>query len=574
MESLMPSPSKGAFSSPTTTQLNKVLECLTEALNHVAKKYPDPNKSHINTPPVITSDVLANTAPVADLKYDYAIVVINGFFEMANKFGWQTQNEETRNAAVGAGVGGAQIPKEREIDYATRRELLDIILKWAVHLSQRDKFAHIVFVTNDMLADDALKRYPGIKDGKLHRVTVRDIVPEDAKAFVKDSLRALASRQLAILNQPRTLPSGATEMEHLDAELDVDYVVEKLGGRFSDLRSFMARFRRGLTTHEAIRQMIDEARHNIMCDGLGSERIVAFDHNDTASMKINTWSQKQLWEAMKKIAKNGYAEWDDLIFSKIFEGHERALKALIKSNILTMVPNPNGPGEVVAAFSPLYRSAFQEMIEDPRLSLKMEIMIRRFEIKYQESKLHEIENELVQLRSLVFKQRGAIWGYSDVEPASVAQRRHLLEKKLIEVNAKLEALESSLGELKEKGAHMNRMESLGTTEHKALVQAVGPAAAHKAEAREGYMNEPHNVDASHASPSSPHMAPAGADVKNTGKEATSALYTADAAHSSKPTGTRSSGFGTGSAEGSSVDIHEHGKQQSGNSRNRNQKQRQ
>ena len=59
--------------------------------------------------------------------------------------------------------------------------------------------------------------------------------------------------------------------------------------------------------------------------------------------------------------------------------------------------------ESVAAFSPLYAYSFDQMVHNPKMSAGIGIVVKKFEIEQETAKMNKILDEMVKLRTLVYK---------------------------------------------------------------------------------------------------------------------------------------------------------------------------
>lgn len=169
--------------------------------------------------------------------------------------------------------------------------------------------------------------------------------------------------------------------------------------------------------------MIRQAELIVRTEGFGGKILGA------SSKK---WSQLQLWKAMKRIVLLKTPTYDDVLFTA-FSGDSEALKALVKSNILS-IQTINGV-KTITAFSPLYYAAFEKIVNQaPQLRKGLDLIEKKADINKDMEELVKIEEELIKLKDGETKQ--------DKYPApAIKQRRELLFDKLIYLNTKLEKKE-------------------------------------------------------------------------------------------------------------------------------------
>lgn len=94
-----------------------------------------------------------------------------------------------------------------------------------------------------------------------------------------------------------------------------------------------------------------------------------------------------------------------------FNGDEKALHALIKANMLRLTYKDNNKIESVTAFSPLYAYSFKKMVSNPKMSAGIGIAVKKFEIEQETAKMNRILDEMVKLRTLVYKVKTRRFNY-------------------------------------------------------------------------------------------------------------------------------------------------------------------
>lgn len=398
-DSIIPG-SKGVFTSAPSSQLRMLLDCLTRAITHISHSYPK------------SSD--GNNA-----KTDYAVVAIHGFFDAL-----------------------PDSAKDKNI-----QQLLDMVLKWAVGISRRQNFAHVVFVSDDYHAEEFLKKQPGVREGRVDNISINNIPTPHALEYVQNSL---AKNNIKLVQE-----------DLLDAVMTV-------GGRFNDLRSLANKVKRGLTVDEALKQMTEEVKFDILKGGFGVDKIDA--NVDKDFLQRVAWTYKQLWESIRILLEEPDCSTlaDRLLFG-VFEGDTRPLQALVTANILAIErPFPSHPDHVhnkhlrqqqthsgqspsfgrVTAFSPLYCTAFKSMANDQELTLKLKMAISKFELASSTKRLHEIEDELVKLKSLESVRTWLPTGSHDDATMAVQQRFLALHRQMKKYNAAIERLEQQVEQFK------------------------------------------------------------------------------------------------------------------------------
>ncbi|KAN0029885.1 hypothetical protein ACTA71_008022 [Dictyostelium dimigraforme] len=312
--------------------------------------------------------------------FEYPLIVIDGFFGMIQAM----ESKEKANI------------------------IMDSVIQWAITSTQRGH-SHVVFLSSDSFAGDIIKKYLDNRGGgQISTIQLGDVQPWMAINYIKKRIGP---------NTPIT--------QH-----DMELVVDNLGGRYYDLNVLSQRMIAGDNVERALSNMISKAVSEIRAEGFGLSK-----RNDESKMggtKLK-WSRPQLWETIKKIAENDFVSYDDLLFN-VFLGDETSLNNLISSNLLRFQNVDNE--RKVTAYSPLYCSAFKQMVNDLEFNVGMDILVQKARIEEELSKLSKVEDELLKIKNLTSKS----W----FEPLSIKKRRILLEDKLKDHVAKIEHRENIL----------------------------------------------------------------------------------------------------------------------------------
>jgi len=264
------------------------------------------------------------------------------------------------------------------------------------YISRNSEIAHFVLVGENYNGEEIIKQNRHVKAGKTTIIDFPDLTEEEATTYLS-SLVTNASPE------------------------DIKLAISKLGGRTSDLQSLVARIKMGNTLVEALNELTTQAEQVIRTEGFGGKYLGA---------STKKWSQVHLWKAAKKIVQNSSPAYDDILFSA-FSGDNEALKALLKNNILR-VQKKSGI-KVVTAFSPLYLTAFQKMVnETPQLKKALDLLEKKADIAKDMEELAKVEEELIKLHDT---QVGS------TVPDSVKKRRDQLYEKLAYINTRIEKKE-------------------------------------------------------------------------------------------------------------------------------------
>lgn len=365
--------SKGAFSWNAHSQLQSILSCLERALRSASVRATKEGHNH---PPV---------------------VVFDGVLECLRSM----ENKEEANM------------------------LLDMIIHFSVTVSQKKALSHVLIVSHDHTAVEAIKKLASKKGGnKLHAIRIGDIRTEAALEFVRICVKAL--------------PNNEKE----DIEGDLQFAVSKLGGRLSDLENLVQKVASGSTAVEAVGQMVQAAIGEIRTEGFGLTRGKTL--LKTATDKDLKWSQAQLWKTIRKIAAHDIIAYDDLLFN-VFGGNVNALNALLNTNLLRI------SGNGVTAYSPLYRSAFIEMVSDKSISEAMDIVVTKASLEESIQQLGRVEDELLKLKSLksagMLSGSSGVWRYLGLQASPQEIRKTSLERHMADLTIAIDTLDNQLKHL-------------------------------------------------------------------------------------------------------------------------------
>ena len=318
--------------------------------------------------------------------------------------------------------------------------------------------AHIVFVINDNAFNNQIFRdYPEYRS-TLKRIYVDDLSKEESAAYLTGKLQTLGIKNdineerlhhhhpqqidgssgddknndswanartlfnILTLNRFKKKDSDQpleNTSETQDVELtDENYQqilksIDVIGGRISDLYFLIERLQRGCSISDAVTNMIEESKRDILAEGFGGKLF-------KESAGSNEWTQPQLWKSIKLVVKKKNVSYEELLYGP-FEGENSALDKLITStDLLTM-----GKDGTVSAFSPLYYKAFQELTEDVGMIRGMEKACCKVEIESNQKKIDAIEDELVRINK------------GGVKTIEIQERIAFLSEKIKQYNQKL-----------------------------------------------------------------------------------------------------------------------------------------
>eukprot|EP01133_Synstelium_polycarpum_P019424 gene19424-23259_t len=310
--------------------------------------------------------------------FAYPLIVIDGFF----------------------GMIAAMENKEKA------KIIMDSIIQWSITSTIKGQ-SHVVFISSDPFAGDILKKHLVNRGGgQVTTIHLGDVPPASAKEYIKHRL--------------------GKDLE----DQEFKNIIQVLGGRYSDLNFLAQKVMSGERVPSVLTSMIAKAVGEIRADGFSLSK-----RNDTKQKEKEAirWTRPQLWETIKRIAESNYVSYDDLLFN-VFIGDETSLNNLIMSDILRFQSIDNE--RMVTAYSPLYRSAFKQMVDDIEFCVGMDIFAQKARIEEEMAKLSKVEDELLKLKNL----KSGNW----FDASAFQKRRTLLEEKAKDHVSKIETREKIL----------------------------------------------------------------------------------------------------------------------------------
>ncbi|KAF9292407.1 mitochondrial escape protein 2 [Mortierella alpina] len=282
------------------------------------------------------------------------------------------------------------------------KELWTHLSEWAAVLVE-NHVAHVIFLSNNVAASKPLAK-------ALPNMTFETIVLADA-----------------------TLDSALEFVyKHLDRDEFPDLIesVQTIGGRLTDLELFVQKIKSGMGPEDAV--------HDILGRAVIEVRKSAFDFDSTDGRTL-TWTPIQFWAVMKQLASSELANFDELKIHPLFKNDESPFAAMEQAELITIV-HKNGRPAAVRPGKPIYRAAFQDILQDTGFSAVMELESATFLEKEEMVKVAKWEAELKELSNLLHKDGSWIFGGGRV-PKEVDTRVKWLMKKLAESHAKVEKYE-------------------------------------------------------------------------------------------------------------------------------------
>uniref|UniRef100_A0A060TCU8 Mitochondrial escape protein 2 n=1 Tax=Blastobotrys adeninivorans TaxID=409370 RepID=A0A060TCU8_BLAAD len=322
----------------------------------------------------------------------------------------------------------------------------DQLVDWAATLIQAN-IAQVIFVTDDVAYEKRLS--PALPNQIFKVVGVGDATLASARKFV--------TQQLSMGQQPIEKEKNKEKEPSSEVSVDpkeLDEALTPLGGRMTDIESFARRLRSGESPKDAINDMVEQAKLEVM---------------QMYVMRTDApWTREQAWTLVKLLAarqaeESGQKPTHHSFFSS---GHEDtdipddnrhpapmvsmnkisqdsnfsstdSERALAELEHAEMISQNSVGGRVVAvkAGKPIYQAAFSALMQDEELRAWMETSLLKRLIAQENKAITSYENELSTLAQLPNK-----W--------EIKARVDYLAKKLIGSQDKIEEYEKKLSQQK------------------------------------------------------------------------------------------------------------------------------
>ncbi|KAK9717133.1 mitochondrial escape protein 2 [Basidiobolus ranarum] len=236
------------------------------------------------------------------------------------------------------------------------QDLWTNLAEWGALLVE-GKLAHVIFVSKNVAALKHLSK--ALPQKPIDVVTLRDASPDNAMAYVQHAL-------------------GTGDLPELKESVSL------LGGRLTDLEQFIQKVKMGFTPTEAIDDIIHKSLNELRKNAFGG---------DFSKQKQLQWSPIQIWYLIQEIIKNAEVNYDQVVFSRLFNGNEEALHAMEYSGLIS-INHVHGRPYSVRPGKPIYYSVFAELLQDTQFASKMSILTNKQIISEETEKILKYEQEL------------------------------------------------------------------------------------------------------------------------------------------------------------------------------------
>ncbi|KAG0174792.1 mitochondrial escape protein 2 [Apophysomyces sp. BC1015] len=266
---------------------------------------------------------------------------------------------------------------------AKNASLWNDIAEWAALLVENE-IAHVIFVSvNPSTPKTLSKALPG---KSFSNIMLTDAPAEVSMSFV-------------------------TKQLHLDTvDEHLHDIVTALGGRLTELELLVSKMKMNMNAQVAFDDIIQRSIVEIRKYGFGD----AVD-NDQENME---WSSIQFWEIVKRLSESKSINYDELRWTRLFNGDEKPLRAMERAELITILQKDGRPNSIRPG-KPVFYTVFNRLVSDSVFAASMEIETNKSLKKAAEKELAKYEDKILSLSQV----------YNGRPPREIDTRiRHLLTK--------------------------------------------------------------------------------------------------------------------------------------------------
>ncbi|KAK4684547.1 U4/U6 small nuclear ribonucleoprotein PRP31, partial [Tremellales sp. Uapishka_1] len=298
---------------------------------------------------------------------------------------------------------------------AAKGDLWNVLAEWGASLIE-NRVAHVIVICEGATASKSLTK--ALPSKPLNSVGLADADHSNSLSYVVDKL--------------------GVGKEQMPLSVEESQQVAKLGGRMVDLETLVYKVRTGSTIQDAI--------DDIILRNVVELRKQAFG-DDTEDAKALAWTRSQAWKVVSELAKHGETSYANLLQEFPFKGAESSLKAL-EEHELVSVTYVDGRASKVKPGKPVFRYAFEDLVNDPVFKASCQIEYNTALIAKAESDIKTYETELTTLKTITSDGGDSALGVSGSgwlgmgKQGAIKDRAHWLLGKMgknVEKLAKLEA---------------------------------------------------------------------------------------------------------------------------------------
>ncbi|KAK8869527.1 hypothetical protein IAR55_000093 [Kwoniella newhampshirensis] len=268
-------------------------------------------------------------------------------------------------------------------------DLWNVLAEWGASLVE-NRVAHVIVITEGATATKALTK--ALPSKPLNSVGLADADEINALNYVREKLRTispdLSAQDKAAAPGAQTTSSAPSAVSGLST--DDSQQIAKLGGRMVDLETLVYKVRTG--------SKIKDAVDDIILRNVVELRKLAFG-DDSEDAKNLQWTRAQAWKVVSELAKKGELSYAQLLQDFPFKGAEQSLKAL-EEHELVSVTYVDGRASKVKPGKPVFRYAFETLVNDPVFKASCQIEYNTALINKAEADIKTYEGELTTLKGI------------------------------------------------------------------------------------------------------------------------------------------------------------------------------
>ncbi|KAF9492251.1 hypothetical protein BDN71DRAFT_1396959 [Pleurotus eryngii] len=261
----------------------------------------------------------------------------------------------------------------------SKEDLLAALAQWAAGLAE-NRIAHVIVVSDNR--ENAKRLSKAIPSKPLNSIALSDADTSSALSFVKQRLR-----------------DSDIEVHFTKSETEL---VERLGGRASDLESLIHKVTNG--------QGVAEAVEDIVVRGVSELRKNAFG-DDVDDSKGLAWSREQAWAVLKLLAKKPEVSYYEVLIEFPFKGDESPLRNMEHAELIA-IGTVNGRPSTIRPGKPVYKYVFERLVKDPIFQANQDIAYNNKVISSAETTINLCEEELGTLEN-IREQEARTRGWGD-----------------------------------------------------------------------------------------------------------------------------------------------------------------
>ncbi|KAI8390823.1 RNA12 protein-domain-containing protein [Radiomyces spectabilis] len=281
-------------------------------------------------------------------------------------------------------------------------QLWDELAEWASLLVENE-IAHVVFVSSNVSISKVLTK--ALPNKTFSNIVLSDAPPEVAISFI--------SKQLGL--------------EKVDENLHD--IVAALGGRLTELELLVQKMKMNMDAQSAFDDIVQRNVIEIRKYGFGESGV------DDNRME---WSPIQFWDIVKRLTKAKSINYDELKWSALFNGSDKALKAMERAELITVMQTDGRPNSIRPG-KPIFYTVFHRLVMDSVFAASMEIETNQQLKKTAEDSIAKFEDTIEHLSKI----------YNGRPPQEIDQRIKFLLQKVKTTQKQLEGYEKAIANGKE-----------------------------------------------------------------------------------------------------------------------------